>query len=80
MFTVSAAPWCKKYMLIIGAAPFINGHPIYKWMPQLSADSWCSTIYKWCKLINGAQHKYFHIFCRFENIKKILIDAHTNVV
>ena len=56
-------------MLINGAAPFINGHPIYKWVPHLSADKWCSTVNKWCKFINGAQHirdmvglgKYFRI-------------------
>ena len=50
-------------MLIIGAALFINGHPIYKWTPHLSADSWCSTVYKRCKLINGTQHIYFVLDC-----------------
>ena len=43
-------------MLINGVAPFINGRPIYKWVPHLSADKWCSTVYKRCKFINGAQH------------------------
>ena len=33
---------CKN-MLIVGAAPFINGH-----CQQENVDSWCSTIYKQC--------------------------------
>ena len=63
MFIVGAALFiyiyiyiCKIYMLINGAAPFINGCPVYKWASHLSADKWCSTVYKWCKFINGAQH------------------------
>ena len=58
MFIVGAAPFINgaKKMLIADAAPFINGYTVYKWVPQLSADSRCSTIYKWCKLIVGAQH------------------------
>ena len=60
MFIVGAAPFINgaKKMLIVGAAPFINGCTVYKRAPQLSADSWCSTVYKWCKLILGAQHIY----------------------
>ena len=60
MFIVGAAPFINgaKKMLIVGAAPFINGCTVYKQAPQLSADSWCSTVYKWCKLIVGAQNMY----------------------
>ena len=39
-------------MLIVGAAPFINGRPNYQ---HKNVDSWCSTIYKQCRLIDGAQ-------------------------
>ena len=27
-------------------------------MVQKYIDRWCCTVYKWCKLINGAQHLY----------------------
>ena len=58
MFIVGAAPFIKgaKKMLIVGAALFINGCTVYKRVLQLSADSCCSTVYKRCKLIVGAQH------------------------
>ena len=56
----------QKKMLIVGAAPFINGCTVYKWAPQLSADSWCSTVYKRCKLIVGAQHIFTEQRMAFE--------------
>ena len=50
MLIVSAALFInsRKIMLIVGAALFINGRTN---CPHENVDSWCSTIYKWCKLI-----------------------------
>ena len=45
-----------RSMLIVGAAPFINGCTNYQ---HENVDSWCSTVYKRCMLIVGAQH--FHL-------------------
>ena len=42
-----------RSMLIVGAAPFINGHTNYQ---HENVDSWCSTVYKQGMLIVGAQH------------------------
>ena len=42
-----------RSMLIVGAAPFINGRTNCQ---HENVDSWCSTVYKRCKLIVGAQH------------------------
>ena len=36
-------------LLIVGAALFMNS-------AKMAADSWCSTVYKWCQFIVGAQH------------------------
>ena len=44
-----------RSMLIVGAALFINGRTNYQ---HENVDSWCSTIYKWCMLIVGAQHNH----------------------
>ena len=44
-----------RSMLIVGAAPFINGCTNYQ---HENVDSWCSTIYKQCMLIVGAQHTH----------------------
>ena len=44
-----------RSMLIVGAAPFINGRTNYQ---HEDVDSWCSTVYKWCTLIVGGQHIY----------------------
>ena len=41
--------------------PQLSTCTIYKRVPLLSADSWCSTVYKRCKLIVGAQHIFSHI-------------------
>ena len=52
MLIVSAAPFINgaKYMLIVGAALFINGCPNY----QLIVGA--APFYKQCKLIVGEQH------------------------
>ena len=55
-----------RSMLIVGAAPFINGHTNYQ---HENVDSWCSTIYKRCMLIVGAQH--IHYFCNASSHKDI---------
>ena len=54
MLIVGAALFINsaKIMLIVGAALFINGRTNCQ---HENVDSWCSTVYKRCKLIVGAQ-------------------------
>ena len=64
MLIVGAALFINsaKIMLIVGAAPFINGCTNCQ---HENVDSWCSTVYKRCKLIVGAQHIHIsHSFGR----------------
>ena len=58
MLIVGAALFINsaKKMLIVGAAPFINRRTNCQ---HENVDSWCSTVYKRCKLIVGAQHMHF---------------------